>query len=157
MNRTTWLLLAALVALSPVVSGCGDVGSPMKKGEAQESEGRVQAGQFAFPPGEGEGGRKDAAQAPKAGGGEKSPPIERNIIYTADVWLAVTDFAKAEQELAQLIQSNKGYVAHSDVAGSTGGSRQSSWKVRIPVKEFGGFREAVKKLGELLFSVGFGL
>jgi len=94
----------------------------------------------------------------QGGGGEqgrpaeaiKQPPADRKIIFTADVYLKVADFAKAEQELQQLLKNNDGYTAQVDVSGSTGATRQGTWRVRVPVAKFVEFREAVKKIGELL-------
>jgi hypothetical protein len=48
------------------------------------------------------------------------------------------------------VQTYKGVVGKSEVSGAAGGSRQGSWKVRIPVAKFNEFRDAAKKLGDLI-------
>jgi hypothetical protein len=78
------------------------------------------------------------------------PAIERKIIYTAEVRLTVADFAAAEKELLQILAANKGIVAQTEVSGSAGSSQQAMWKLRIPVVRFNEFRDAVKKLGDLV-------
>src|SRR2546427_7825607 len=75
-----------------------------------------------------------AEQAKDQGGGGKqpAPTVERKIIFTADVQLVVTDVGKAEQELYQFLQDNKGFVTQSEVTGTAGATRNGTWKLRVP-------------------------
>lgn len=91
------------------------------------------------------GGAEEAAPA----GQPPVNPVERKIIYTATVRVIVEDFAKAEQEVAELVKSHQGYLAQSEVTGSPGMPRSGHWKVRVPVAQFDAFREAVAHLGQL--------
>jgi hypothetical protein len=150
MNRTTWVL--GLLFLSAVVAAPGckkDAAEPGRKpaGAAAPPAGtaRFDEARFAEKPEQ----QADAKQAQAAGERKKEAPIERKVIYTASIQLTVADVGKAEGELDQLVRASKGYVANSDVSGTAGGSRQGTWKVRIPVARFHDFREGVKKLGEL--------
>jgi hypothetical protein len=87
----------------------------------------------------------------KAAAGPKMPT--RKIIYTADIDLTVTDFDKAERELTELVKAEHGYFAQAGVTGTPGMPRRGTWKARIPVDRFDGFRTAVQRLGELQRSV----
>src|SRR5262249_53966917 len=44
----------------------------------------------------------------------------------------------------------QGYVAKSDEAGRTGGTRRGSWKLRVPVAKFHDFLARVEAVGELV-------
>jgi hypothetical protein len=96
-----------------------------------------------------DGNPADAAGQPQAGA-DQQPPADRKIIFTADIRLKVADFPKAEQELQQLLQVHQGYSAHAEVSGNAGGTRHGIWKVRVPVVRFAEFREATRKIGELV-------
>jgi len=91
------------------------------------------------------GGRDEQAQAK---GGEKAVS-PRKIIYTADVRLTVEDFAKAEQQLEELLDAHKGHIVKSAIQGSPGARRSGEWKVRVPVESYRKFQAALIKLGEL--------
>src|SRR5262249_34891209 len=78
------------------------------------------------------GGRDEQAQAK---GGEKEVS-SRKIIYTANVRLVVEDFAKAEQQLEELVDAHKGHILKSGVQGSPGARRSGDWTVRVPVERF---------------------
>jgi hypothetical protein len=88
--------------------------------------------------------------AGKVGGGAGQPPADRKIIFSADVYLKVADFAKAEKELLQILDASHGFIARADVSGTVGSSRQGTWRVRVPVAGFAEFREAVKNIGEVV-------
>jgi hypothetical protein len=93
-----------------------------------------------------EGEHADPAQQVKAAG---DPAISRKIKYAAVIHLITLDFAKAEGEVAKLVQNAQGYVAASEIKVSPGSIRIGYWKARIPHKEFDSFRTAVLKLGEV--------
>jgi hypothetical protein len=136
MYRMRWLLMVVPFLL--VGLGCAK--------EESAPEPKAQAG---LSRGDAEQAMQDKA---KEQGVLKQPgaPVERKIVYTATVKLVVADFGKAEQDLEQLAKANKGYMSQAEVSGAAGGSRQGLWKVRIPVARFNEFREAIKKLGELI-------
>ena len=67
----------------------------------------------------------------------------------ADVALVVEDFPKTTTSIAALVSQYGGYVADTDIAGSSGNNRRATWKVRLPVERFDSFLDAVVKLGEL--------
>lgn len=73
----------------------------------------------------------------------------RKIIYNSEVILFVEDFDKASLEIARLTQEAEGYLAESDLSGSTGSRRHGRWKVRVPIERFSAYVDAVVKLGEL--------
>ena len=76
-------------------------------------------------------------------------PTPRKILYTADVDLVVEDFPKLETAILKLVKKCEGYLADTDVSGSTGASRSARWKIRIPIDKFESFLESATKLGEL--------
>jgi len=96
------------------------------------------------------------AEAPPAGAPveakDKAPADEtqpRKIIYNASAELIVDDFGKAQDELTQLVQERKGYVAKSDTHDAPGSPRSGEWTLRIPAGQFREFIADLAKLGEL--------
>jgi hypothetical protein len=91
------------------------------------------------------------AQLPNARNGEVQQPEAqpRKIVYTATLELLVDDLDKVEQELTQLVAQENGYIAKSELHGSTGAPRWGQWTVRIPVDHYGAFKDAAVKLGEM--------
>jgi hypothetical protein len=79
----------------------------------------------------------------------RTPTVERKIIYNTTVDVVVGDFAKAEEEINNLIKTHKGYVAESDTNGSPGERRSGRWRVRIPTDEYDAFVSALSRIGEL--------
>ena len=95
---------------------------------------------------------KMAAPNAAPGGGEaaKAPAASaRKIVYTADVDIVAEDFNKVADSVAKLVTECSGFVAETDMNGSTGGHRKAHWKVRVPIEKFERFLDAVVKLGEL--------
>lgn len=92
-----------------------------------------------------EGGEDEKAKAPAKPPAGK--PVERKIIYTADVQIMVTDFDEARQQLDGLIEQHKAYVADSDISGEPGLPRRATWTIRVPVGEFKAFHAALLKFG----------
>jgi hypothetical protein len=75
--------------------------------------------------------------------------MPRKIIYRAEIQVLVQDFAQAEQQIAELIKAEQGYIAHRDVRGSPGSPRSGHWTLRVPVDAFDEFVQALTRLGEL--------
>src|SRR4029077_18246774 len=79
--------------------------------------------------------------------GAAAPEVARKIKYTGDVKLVVEDLDKARQDLVQLVRASKGYLAQSEMEGSSGARRSGHWRVRVPVDHFEAFMESVSQLG----------
>ncbi len=82
----------------------------------------------------------------------KPDGLARKIIYNSALELVVEDFAKAEQDMAQLIEAEKakgGYPVGQEITGAPGNPRRGHWTVRVPVPGQQQFLDAVSKLGEL--------
>jgi len=75
--------------------------------------------------------------------------LARKIIYTASLSLVVEELSKAQKNLARLVRERGGYIAETNVGGSSGSPRQGTWKVRIPVDQYEAFMTAAAALGEL--------
>lgn len=75
--------------------------------------------------------------------------LARKIIYTASLSLIVEELSKAQKNLARLVRERGGYIAETNVGGSSGSPRQGTWKVRIPVEQYEAFMTAASALGEL--------
>jgi hypothetical protein len=74
----------------------------------------------------------------------------RKIIYTADVELVVEDFSGVPERVAELVRKYDGYLAGSNLSGTTGESRRGVWKIRVPVARFEEFVKSAKALGEVV-------
>lgn len=75
--------------------------------------------------------------------------LARKIIYTASLSLVVEELSKAQKNLARLVRERGGYIAETNVGGSSGSPRQGTWKVRVPVEQYEAFMTAASALGEL--------
>src|SRR5262245_40722788 len=114
--------------------------------------GQPEAGRMAAKAPVGEA-KKDGPPAAAAAGGKQEQqaerPVDRKIIRTAQVELVVDDFDKGEAALWQLLKSNEGYMAKSEVQGTPGTPRSATWTVRVPVAHFDDFLASVATIGEL--------
>lgn len=75
--------------------------------------------------------------------------IARKIIYTATLSLVVEELSSAQKNLANLVRQRGGYIAETNVGGSSGSPRNGTWKVRVPVEQYESFMAAASALGEL--------
>ncbi len=133
------LLLASLVGMA----GCGDVQKSAQVGPTTASaypDAPVMA--ESQPLASAVGGKEIAATAP--------PGANRKIIFNARIDLVVENFDDAPATLAALVKKCDGYVADSNLSGSTGANRSGTWKVRVPVARFDEFISAAKGIGELV-------
>ena len=73
----------------------------------------------------------------------------RKIIYDARVELLVESLATADQAVQTLITEHDGFLAESDQSSATSTQRHATWRVRVPVNQFGAFLAAVGRLGEV--------
>jgi hypothetical protein len=137
MRRLLWVCVLAAVAW-----GCS--GAPQDKVVSRDAaQAPMAAPKQAGAPGG--GGPKD-----QAGGPEK--PVERKLIYTAQIDLVVDDFDTAREEMLALVKESGGYVANSDQPSTVGTPRRGTWTVRVPAARFDDFLAAVSRLGELRHS-----
>lgn len=97
------------------------------------------------------------APAAAAEAGESPPAADAapagqdlKIIYAASVQLNVEDFSATAESLVELVARCGGYVADSEVTGTSGEARYATWKVRVPVDRFDEFVAQAKDLGELV-------
>ena len=106
--------------------------------------------------------RASVAATPPAGGeqfvilndqGQPDPKAKpeqpRKIKYISDVKVIVEDFAKAEDGLKAALKDAKALVAHAEINSSPNTVRNGLWRIRVPIEQFDGFREALFKLGEV--------
>ncbi len=76
--------------------------------------------------------------------------LDRKIIYSANIELAVEDFSGVPDRVISLVKEYDAYVADSTLSGSTGENRRGIWTIRVPVARFEDFVNAAKGLGELV-------
>lgn len=99
----------------------------------------------------GGGGGMGGVQLSDKGGDAQLPAgLERKIVYTAKVQVAVEDFSGLPERVAKMAQSFGGYVAESEVHGRPGTPRRGEWTLRVPVGEYDKFLAAIKELGEIV-------
>ncbi len=106
-------------------------------------ESSISEGKLAMAPG------SEVAPADSATMPDVDPAIPRKIIYNAEVGLVVEDFASAADQVAELVEQYRGYIADLEVLGSPGQKRSARWKVRVPVEAFESFLRDVTGLGEI--------
>ena len=75
--------------------------------------------------------------------------VQRQVISTAEVKLVVEDFTDIPQRVTKLVEECAGYIAESQVRGSTGSARTGSWKIRVPVEQYERLLEGINGLGSL--------
>jgi hypothetical protein len=152
------LFIAALILLVPNSTGCQKNESPRaardfkvpQDGKQNDPEGVEFAGELVGKPEEvAQAAQPGPADADKAVKGHKNAPLARKIRYAGTIQLITENFAAAEIAVKKLVKDAEGYIANSDLKAAPGSMRTGFWKVRIPVKEFDSFREAVIKLGEV--------
>ncbi len=76
-------------------------------------------------------------------------PVDRKIVYSAEISLTIDDLEKVEPQVVALVQQAGGYVADYNTTGSPGSLRSGKWRVRIPVERFETFLADAARLGEL--------
>ncbi len=86
---------------------------------------------------------------PPPPGQEKKANVDqpRKIKFTADMRVIVDKFDDAAKDLNAAIIAAKGLRAEESITSSPGTPRVGTWRVRVPLDQFDGFREAVAKLG----------
>jgi hypothetical protein len=155
------LCCAAAICLIPA---CGDSKSPSAEYDADGVESMLVKAQhdgFANPaaatesnaeiliPGTmlvAQNNRAFASRGPAQGGAQK---IQRQIIQTASINLVVDEFAGVPAKVASLVTKYNGFVANSNMQGSSGSPRSGQWTIRIPVFEYDAFLTASEALGQI--------
>jgi hypothetical protein len=126
----------------PITGGTGDALAP--ENPSNDSSKLPTANEISYISGE------DTTDQPRRSPDERRPaPVQRKIIYNTTIDVVVGDFAKAEQEINNLIKTHNGYVAESETNGSPGDRRGGRWRVRIPTDEYDVFVSALGRIGEL--------
>ncbi len=152
-----WLPFMVVVSLLAGVGCAGERSPHAAKKEFGPVGARIDAGKDA------QAGQADAVkQAPEfvALQDEQGPPKgvnpaaakvnqPRKIRYTSDVKLIVESFAAAEKGLKEAVKEADADIAKGEVNSSPGAIRTGVWKIRVPVKQFDSFREALFALGEV--------
>jgi len=145
---SAWYLIALLGLLA---AGCGmEAGAPPAQDwtAAKSSGGESTADDI----GVGLAAGGEAASSDKASLGEALPPsdkLQRKIIYTAEVDLVVEDFDPIPAQVDALVKKYGGYVARSQLSGSSGYQRSGSWTLRVPVENYEACLTAARTLGEV--------
>lgn len=142
MKARQWLALMVVISTSLLPGGCAGGEEPADVSVTSSSDsGSSSAGSGA------------AAPAAPTGTGativKTVSSVPRKIIYTAEVTLVAETLSAAQQKLLKLVKTHQGYIAETEVGGSSGSPRTGRWKVRVPVDQYDAFMAAVAKLGEL--------
>jgi hypothetical protein len=88
-----------------------------------------------------------------AGGGAAGVPdeaLERKIIYTVSLDLAVTQFDGVQEQVEKLVQQQPGaYVSEATLSGVKGSHRTGQWTIRVPQEKYDSFTAALRSMGEV--------
>jgi hypothetical protein len=76
-------------------------------------------------------------------------PLERKIIYTANIDLVVEHFSPIPGQVEALAKQFDGYIGRSNISGSPDSPRRGQWTLRVPVERYEAFLQAAQKLGEV--------
>lgn len=74
---------------------------------------------------------------------------ERQVIYTADLRIEVSDFGKAVERIKSVVESAGGFIANSSVDQSNDERRSGSVDLRVPKARFRDVMDDVKALGKV--------
>ena len=88
---------------------------------------------------------------------EQKPDMSEKIIYTADAEVETTDFDNSVDNVYRLVDFYDGFIENSYVAGKNYDAefygyksfRNASFTVRIPAKDFEGFKSSLETLGNV--------
>lgn len=172
MHKQNWLRklapLAALLLLGALLTACASgskqavrapVASPAERkgmdaaapgsGPAQASA--PQAAKPASQPASGQAASNPPGGGSGTGVGAVGPDatFNRKIILNADVSLKVKDARAALQEIQDLVNFNRGYVADANLTGSDEGGWNGRLVLRIPSANYGNVMEKMRQLGEV--------
>ena len=80
---------------------------------------------------------------------DQANQIKRKIVYNANIKLVVEDFNQLQEAVENLVEKQGGFIAGSNLSGTTGSRRSGTWRIRIPVDNFRPSMAAIRRLGEL--------
>lgn len=130
MNRLAVLLLGLMF-----VAGCGE----FRRGATEAVPARMTSVR----------GAADA-QAGGAAGVPSDQAVERKIIYTVSLDLAVTQFDGVQEQVERLVREQPGaYVSEATLSGVKGSHRTGQWTIRVPQEKYDTFTAALRALGEV--------
>ncbi len=132
--------------LAIVLAGCAGKGAPEQTtavSAAPESDASVSSESKPAP------GSPSTPGGAGASSAQQASAIPRKIIYTADVSLAVEKLNPAQKKLEALVRQSKGYIAETNIDGTSGAPRTGLWKIRIPVDGYQNFLDAITRIGEV--------
>ena len=132
MCRSLSLSFAILAAL--ILAGCSSGSS----GPIISREGQV-AKEPAAPVAAGNAGAK--------AGVADAAPVDRKIIYTADLDVVVKDLDAAIAEMEKLLVGAKGYIGKSEVNNNSGARRTAAYVLKVPAEGFTSLISAITRLG----------
>jgi hypothetical protein len=76
--------------------------------------------------------------------------LQRKIIYTVSLDLAVTQFDGVQAHVEGLVKKHPGaYVAEATLSGAKGSRRSGQWTIRVPQETYDTFTAELRALGEV--------
>ncbi|MFO0799317.1 MAG: DUF4349 domain-containing protein [Gemmataceae bacterium] len=90
-----------------------------------------------------------AGQAPPAvpAGQPKAEPVDRKIVYTAQLDLVVKSLDAADKQVDELLAANGGRLVSSESRGDAGSKRTATYKLEVPSGKFRTFMSGLRPLG----------
>ncbi len=135
--------VTCLVGLTFVLSGCGSTEYPTEADMTDNAElGSMDEGDDGSAAGVAETKPVDLKTI-------KSEDFKRRIVRTGEMELHVEDFSQVPSTVSELVNKYTGYIASSNVTGSTGSTRHGTWTLRVPSERFEEFLDELEHSGEL--------
>lgn len=78
---------------------------------------------------------------------EASQIQDRKIVFSADVELVVDDFAAAEKEIGEMVETAGGFVAGANFQSLQGTRRYGTMNAKIPSQKFESFLDSIGSVG----------
>ncbi|HEX9643547.1 MAG TPA: DUF4349 domain-containing protein [Acidimicrobiia bacterium] len=151
-SKQSWKVTAAVVLIAMAAAACGgdDSGGTIAGDESQEERGNLDDGGSATP--EAPAGDADAGGEAAEGGGDSGlvvqpVQINRDIIYTAELTIAVSDVATAADEAIAAIEGAGGFVFGERTVGAP--ENRTVLTFKIDPESFQGALDELGALGEV--------
>lgn len=80
---------------------------------------------------------------------EQVAPVERKLIYTSTVSLAVADFDAAVEDLRRWTAQSNGYIASNRMRSQVANARSGTWVIRVPSTGYNATVDYLRRLGEV--------
>ena len=135
-------LLAALLLLVSLMTGCGGGTDTASSTAVSESESTMDAGDAAY----GGNGAAQAVEEPETTESGADRLQNAKMIYTADLSVETTAFDDAAAGLRQLVEGMGGYFETASVYNYGGGYRSAYYTIRVPADQF---QNLLTQVGEL--------